>query len=360
MGVYSACMTSLETISIFRKDRTMSIQEAVNMRAWVQEQFGTGKKKSMPVLSFPCISLMDISVKELVSDSALQAHGMKMVADRCPTAASVSMMDLSVEAEAFGCTIDISDDEVPAVIGRLLNDEDDAKALKVPPVGTGRTKNYVEAIRQVKTLITDRPVFAGVIGPFSLAGRLMDMCEIMVNCYEEPDMVKITLEKTTEYLINYINEYKKVGADGVVMAEPAAGLLSPELCEEFSSVYVKQIVDAVRTDDFIFIYHNCGNTIPLADSILSFKADAYHLGNAIDIEEFLKKVPSDVLVMGNLDPAALFRLGNPQSMRQATLDLLNRCGKYANFSISSGCDIPPLSPWANIDAFFAAIDEFYS
>ncbi len=337
----------------------MSIQELVNMRTWVSEQFGTGKKKSMPVLSFPCISLMDISVKQLVADSALQAKGMKLVADRCPTAASVSMMDLSVEAEAFGCTIDISDDEVPAVIGRLLNDEDDARALKVPPVGTGRTENYINAIREVKTLITDRPVFAGVIGPFSLSGRLMEMCEIMVNCYEEPDMVKITMEKATEYLINYIQAYKEAGADGVVMAEPAAGLLSPALCEEFSSFYVKQIVDAVRTDDFVFIYHNCGNTIPLVDSLLGFKADAYHLGNAIDIEEFLKKVPSDVLVMGNLDPANLFRLGTPESMREATLELLGRCGKYPNFAISSGCDIPPLTPWANIDAFFAAIDEFY-
>jgi uroporphyrinogen decarboxylase len=27
--------------------------------------------------------------------------------------------------------------------------------------------------------------------------------------------------------------------------------------------------------------------------------------------------------------------------------------------ISSGCDIPPLSPWENIEAFFAAVREFY-
>ena len=27
---------------------------------------------------------------------------------------------------------------------------------------------------------------------------------------------------------------------------------------------------------------------------------------------------------------------------------------YPNFVISGGCDIPPQSPWDNIDAFFAA------
>ncbi len=331
----------------------------MNVKKWVAEQRQPGRKKSMPVLSFPAITLMDISVKTLVSDSELQAKGMKMVADRCPTAASVSMMDLSVEAEAFGCTIQVPDDEVPNVIGRLLESEADAKALKVPSVSSGRTGLYVKAIEKAASMITDRPIFAGVIGPFSLAGRLMEMTEIMVNCYDEPDMVHTTLEKTTEFITNYINEYKKVGAHGVVMAEPAAGLLSPELCDEFSSKYVKQIADAVKSDEFAFVYHNCGNTIPLVDTLMSIEADGYHLGNAIDIEQFIKIAPSDVLIMGNIDPAGNFRMGTPEKMREDTLALLRRCSKYPNFSISSGCDIPPLSPWKNIDAFFAAIDEYY-
>lgn len=56
-------------------------------------------------------------------------------------------------------------------------------------MGAGRTGQYIEAIRQACGLIQDRPVFAGVIGPYSLAGRLMDVTEIMVNCYADPDFV---------------------------------------------------------------------------------------------------------------------------------------------------------------------------
>ncbi len=332
----------------------------MDMQQWKREQFGTGAKKSVPVLSFPAITLMDISVKTLISDSDLQAKGMKMVADRCPTAASVSMMDLSVEAESFGASIKVSDDEVPSVIGQLVSTPEEAEKLAVPSVTAGRTGLYLQAIGKARKLITDRPIFAGVIGPFSLAGRLIDMSEIMVNCYEEPEMVHTVLAKTSEFITKYILEYKKVGANGVVMAEPAAGLLSPALCDEFSSKYVKKIADAVKSKDFLFIYHNCGNTVPLKDTLLSIQADAYHLGNAIDIEEVLKIVPKDVLILGNIDPAGLFRLGTPEKMRQATLALLKRCSKYPNFSISSGCDIPPLSPWANIDAFFAAIKEYYA
>ena len=76
-------------------------------------------------------------------------------------------------------------------------------------------------------LITDRPVLAGIIGPYSLAGRLLDMTEIMILCYEEPEMVESVLEKATEFLIEYAKAFKEAGANGVCMAEPAAGLLSP-------------------------------------------------------------------------------------------------------------------------------------
>ena len=45
----------------------------------------------------------------------------KLVADRVPSAAAVSLMDLSVEAECFGSQIRFSDDEVPTVVGALVS-----------------------------------------------------------------------------------------------------------------------------------------------------------------------------------------------------------------------------------------------
>lgn len=331
-----------------------------NMKQWLIDLREAPVKKAMPVLSFPSIQLMGISVRELIADSETQARGMKLVADRTDAAASVSMMDLSVEAECFGSQIHVEDGEVPTVVGSIVSSEEEAKALPVPPVGTGRTGIYIEAIRQAAEQITDRPVFAGVIGPFSLAGRLMDVTEAMIYCYEEPDMVHILLSKATEFLIHYCEAYRDAGANGVVIAEPLAGLLSPALAEEFSGPYVKQIVDAVQDENFIVIYHNCGNTtIQTIDSILDTGAAAYHFGNAIDMAEMMKLIPSDTVAMGNIDPAREFKNGTPESIRAATLGVMEACCNYKNFVISSGCDIPPLSRWENIDAFFAAVEEFY-
>ena len=333
----------------------------MNMRKWLADVQASATKKAMPILSFPCVRLLGVSVKELTNDASLQAKGMKLVADRCDTLASVSMMDLSVEAEAFGASVHFAENEIPAVVGALVTTPAEADALVVPEITAGRCGLYADAIRQACALITDRPVLAGVIGPFSLAGRLMDVSEIMINCYDEPDMVHTVMAKSVAFLKKYILAYKEAGASGVVMAEPLTGMLSPALAEEFSAPYVKELIDAVQSDDFIVIYHNCGNnTIRMADSIFSVGAAAYHFGNAISMKEMLEIAPADVAVMGNVDPAGQLKNGTPTSVAEETKRIMTECAAYSNFIISSGCDIPHESPWENLDAFFGAVQEFYS
>lgn len=332
-----------------------------SMKQWIQSQIGEGQKKPLPLLSFPAIKPLSVTVRELISSSELQAKGMQIIAESFDTAAAVSFMDLSIEAECFGAKISVSDDEVPNVVGRLVRTPEEAEALLIPSVASGRCPIYLDAIRRAATVITDRPILAGIIGPFSLAARLLDVREIMMDCYDEPEMVHTVLKKCTSFLTAYVKAYREAGANGIVMAEPVSGLLSPALEEEFSAPYVKAIIDAVQDDTFAVIYHNCGGNVPkMLPSLLSLKAAAYHFGNAVDLEEdILKKVPADVLIMGNLDPAGKLRMGSVAEIKAETRALLERCSSYPNFLLSSGCDIPPMTPWENLGAFFEANRTFY-
>ena len=120
--------------------------------------------------------------------------------------------------------------------------------------------------------------------------------------------------------------------------------------------YVKQIIDALQTDDFAIVYHNCGNSVAsMLEDIFSQGAAAYHFGNAVDMEKVMQAAPADILCMGNLDPAAELAQGTPESVTAATRKLIETCGKYPNFIPSSGCDIPAHAKWENIQAFFAAL-----
>lgn len=329
------------------------------MDEWLKQIRIKKNKRAMPVLTFPVIQLLNTSVEKLISDSNLQSEALKLINQRCHPLAIMGFMDLSVEAEAFGANIRFSEDEVPTVVGSIIKSEEDAINLKVPKVGAKRTQIYLDAMKKAKQEIKDCPVFAGCIGPFSLAGRLLGVSEAMISCYDEPEMVHLVLKKATEFLINYLQAYKDLGIDGVFMAEPLAGILSPNLCDEFSSRYVKEIVSALDDDSFLVAYHNCGNnTLKMVDTILSTGCRLYHFGNAVSIEQMLKLMPKDVMVMGNIDPVSL-KDASKEDVIAATNALLEAIGDVDNFVISSGCDIPPFAKWENIDAFMKTAQEYY-
>ncbi len=332
----------------------------MQIREFLSHVRGGTIQKAMPILSFPGTQAIGVNVRSLVGSASLQADCMKAIANRYDMLCSVSLMDLSVEAEAFGCNIRFSDDEVPTVIGRMLHDAAEVDALVVPPVGAARTGIYVDTLRQAKKVIQNRPLLAGMIGPFSLAGRLFDMSEIMVASLDDPELTETLLEKCTAFLIQYAQAFKDAGADGIVIAEPAAGLLSPSTNAECSVPYVKRIIDAVKGDDFAVVYHNCGPyTVRQIEDILTLEADIYHFGNAIDIKVMSEHIPDGVLFAGNLAPVDLFRQGTPELVRSETRALMDVLGQRSNFIVSSGCDIPAASPLANIDAFFEAVADYY-
>lgn len=328
------------------------------MKKWIEEVLASDRRIALPIMTHPGIEYVGKTVREAVTDGEVHFAAIKALAERYPSAACTVIMDLTVEAEAFGAKILIPEEEIPTVTERLVSDAASVEALQVPSLDAGRVPEYLKANRLAAEQITDRPVLAGCIGPFSLAGRLYDMSEIMVAIYIEPDVIMSLLDKCTAFLIDYCKALKATGVAGVVMAEPAAGLLSNEDHQIYATPYIKQIVDAVQDDDFTVILHNCGNTGQCTGAMVESGAAAMHFGNLVDIPQALTEVPEHILVMGNLDPVGIFKQATPEQVAAATTDLLEKTRGAKNFVISSGCDLPPAVPEANLAAFFGAVEAF--
>ena len=328
------------------------------MKKWIQEVMASPKRIALPIMTHPGIEYIGKSVREAVTDGEVHFAAIKALAERYPSAACTVIMDLTVEAEAFGAKILIPEEEIPTVTDRLVSDAVSVEALQVPSLEAGRVPEYLKANRLAAEQIKDRPVLAGCIGPFSLAGRLYDMSEIMVAIYIEPDVIMALLDKCTAFLIDYCKALKATGVAGVVMAEPAAGLLSNEDHQMYATPYIKQIVDAVQDDDFTVILHNCGNTGQCTGAMVESGAAAMHFGNLVDIPQALTEVPEDILVMGNLDPVGVLKQATPEEVAAATSDLLEKTRDAKNFVISTGCDLPPAVPEVNIKAFFGAVEAY--
>ncbi|NDW12239.1 methylcobamide--CoM methyltransferase [Bacteroides sp. 214] len=330
----------------------------INMNSFIQEVIANKQRIAIPIMTHPGIELNGNTVRQAVTNGEVHFEAIRTLNQRYPLAAATVIMDLTVEAEAFGATIAFHENEVPAVTGRLLNNEAEIETLQVPGLEQGRVGEYLKANRLAAEHITNKPVLGGCIGPYSLAGRLYDMSEIMMLIYITPEAANLLLRKCTDFLLAYCSALKETGIAGVVIAEPAAGLLSNEDCQQYSSIYIKEIVDALQDEHFSIILHNCGNTGHCTPAMVYTGAAGYHFGNKIDMKVAMQDVPADALGMGNIDPVGIFKQGTPEQMKAEVLQLLKDMEPYPNFVLSSGCDTPPEVPEGNIDAFFNALNQY--
>jgi len=314
------------------------------------------RRLAMPVLSFPGARLSGTTVRAMVTDVEAQVAAQRELHRRFKTPFVMSAMDLSVEAEEFGATILMSDWEVPTVTGRLVTDAAGIRDLAVPDPGSRRTRVYLGTVERLASSLPDAVPLGGMIGPFSLAGRLFGVSEALAETAGEPEMMHALLEKTTSYLTSYAEAFKKAGARGVLMAEPTAGLMSPASVREFSSPYIRRIIEVVEGGGFQIILHNCGARIGHLEAKLDAGARILHFGKPMDILSALERVPEDIVLCGNLDPSEVFVGSSPDEVHARVKALCSATASRRNFVISSGCDIPAQAPVANLEAFFTAVE----
>jgi uroporphyrinogen decarboxylase len=329
-----------------------------NIKQWKKELLQGKRRYVVPIMTHPGIELCNAKVVDAVQNGSVHAEAIIQQNRTYPADAVTAIMDLTVEAEAFGAAIVFPEDEVPSVTGRLVYDVQTVELLQQPTLDRGRIQEYLKANRLTAQNVTDKPVFAGSIGPFSLAGRLYDLTETMMAIYTEPETINALLEKCAGFLTDYCRAIKETGVDGVIIAEPAAGLISNEDCSAFSSRYLKPLVNELQDDNFMIILHNCGNTGHCTEAMLEVGAMGYHFGNKANMTDILKQCPDDVLVMGNLDPVGIFKMASLEEVESRTKDLLLETSEYKNFVLSSGCDVPPHVSPATIEAFYKTLNEY--
>lgn len=333
----------------------------INMHDWAQEIIKAKDRRNLPILFFPCLKNISTGVIEAVQDGEKMAQAMAEVIREYPdTIAAITGMDLTVDSEAFGAEVKFSKRQAPTIRGAVLKNAEEIDCLKVPGEHAGRQKIVIQAVEKAQELITDRPVFGGMLGPFSLAANLLEVSAALMMTVKDLDVMNRLLEKTTDFLLQRAKSFKEAGANGVFIAEPTAGLLSPEMCEIFSSKYVKKITDKLQDETFFIILHNCGNVTNSLMSMYHTGCKGFHFGNSVSMPVIAEQIPDNVLVFGNIDPSTDFFLGTPETVYYSTMNLLKSMEKFPHFVLSSGCDLAPSVPAENIGAYFQACRDYNS
>ena len=86
------------------------------MNQWIADLIVPSRRSALPIMTSPGIPLIGAAPPDVFRSGKLQAEAVIALAAKTPQAAAVlTMMDLSVEAEAFGAPVKFSDDENPTV-----------------------------------------------------------------------------------------------------------------------------------------------------------------------------------------------------------------------------------------------------
>lgn len=309
------------------------------------------RRKVVPLMAFPGVQLSKYSVRQILFNSKAQVETSRALAERFKPDALFQVMDLSVEANALGLQVRFPLNESPSVEDHPVKSPDDLEQFsRIDILKDGRIMAFLEAMREMKETI-DMPIGGYVIGPFTLAGRMMGESEAAMAAIDDPSGLEQIVEFATERILRYGKALVSAGADMIAILEPTGVILSPDQFRQFSGKYVKRILDGLDT---MGILHICGDSNHIIPYMCETGAQGLSLDSDVDLPKAIELLPEDVVMIGNLDPVACVAQSTAEEVREASLQLLESMSKYPNFIFSTGCDLPPETPLENIKAMIEA------
>ena len=173
--------------------------------------------------------------------------------------------DLCIEAEALGCEINVyahSEDILyPTIKEKVIHNEEEME-ITIPPdlVTRGRVPLMKETIKLLKNEIgNDVPVGSYVLGPFTLAGQIMELNDLLKLSFKKPDKVGKLLDVLADAIVLIAKEFESAGSDYVTVREMGAtsDVLSPRGFKNLILPYLKKIFSEVKGNT---VLHICGKT----------------------------------------------------------------------------------------------------
>lgn len=309
----------------------------------------TEKRLVAPLMGYPGVKYLKTSVKKCLLDPNLHFKAISVLERRFKPDIIFYLMDLTVEAEALGAKVALSDRCSPTVIEHPIKSERDLS------FSLEKASNFLEHERVAAFIDTTSKMRDGmssmigayITGPFTLAGHLMGVEKLCINMRRDPKFVEKVLDICSKTNITFMKELENY-ADIICVLEPTASLVSQADFERFPYIYLKRIFKECRK---ISALHICGDTNHLINRMVETGAQILSLDHNVVLKDTIKKIPSNVTLMGNIDPVNVMLDSTPLEVKKNVSALLKDMKGWRNFILSTGCDLPIDTPMENIAAF---------
>lgn len=267
------------------------------------------------------------------------------------------MSDPWAEAEAFGVTVDYPRDNLPVDTGGRLPDLEAAAALRpYKPLDHARCVNRINEIREFKRLAGDKYFIVGwVEGPVAAYADIRGLTEASMDFLDDPDACGKAMDAIIGSAMEFITLQVGAGAHCIGIGDAFCSQIGPGPYRDLAFGREKRLVDHIHSLGAKAKLHICGNTSPIMKDMISTGADIIDVDHLVpDMGAFVEFLAPAQVFSGKSDPVSVIQNGTPEQIAESVRECrLEAAGRVI---VSAGCEVPPDTSLANMEAFRAAVD----
>jgi len=304
----------------------------------------------IPILMQFAAQYIGATYGSFCSEYAVKARGNLRCAEDFGLDLVGVMSDPYCETQGFGGEIIYHDDATPQCAKPPLQDSTDLDALPRPkPREATRMANTIRTIADYQQQANGQYSILGwVEGPIAEAGDLRGVQQILMDLMDDPAWVGELMDICVDIAIDYARAQIEAGADTVGIGDALASQVPPKLYEQYIQPRQKRLAQAIREAGGRVRMHICGNITHLLPGLADLPLDVLDVDHMVILQTVRKTVGDRVALGCNIDPVSSVLHGTPQSIRAFVRQQYEQVGNP--FLVNAGCEIPPATPHANLQA----------
>ena len=302
-----------------------------------------------PILSGINRRLVGADYPTWSTNAEVCAAGFLKTAEQFDIDCLVSLIDLSVECDAWGQKIVYPENEAahPDYAHPVIQDIDDY--AKIQKVDYRQSKRMMMHIDVVKRLAAEKkgklPIIAFVFGPLGTLSMLRNQQELYMDLYDDPDAVRDATWRVAETLAEYAGALCDAGADAIMWDTLMASgsIMSKQMWTDMEAGPMRMLAQTVRDHGCLNMIHNCGQKIYFDAQIEAVQPAAisflYPPDDCRDFAECKEKYGDKVALIGCVTPANAV-VGTDAEWDQQCTDQIDAMAKGGGFILATGCEYP--------------------
>ncbi|OLS30014.1 MAG: Methylcobamide:CoM methyltransferase MtbA [Candidatus Thorarchaeota archaeon AB_25] len=304
----------------------------------------------IPIVGLYSMNISGLSPNEILHDSEKQAKSQLACQSRFNYDGIFNVMDLSVEAQTLGAEVEFPTNSFPYLKSHPLDHPERFDKIPSLEVKSTRLSVFTDTINRIAEK-TKRELYISsyVIGPFTLAGHLLGIDDLMELTVEDEETTASLVAHCAKVVEPYIEAQVEAGTDNIVILEPSASssLISPRFFEMFSFQNVKSLVSRIHNLGVGATLHICGKTSRILEMMCETGADVLSIDSPVTISKAMKLIEKRACLMGNVDTTLMIE-GTSEEVALAADACIEVAGNSGGFILSTSCDMPIEVPEVNL------------